>query len=101
MTVLGDGPPTLYDPGPVPGPGGWPVTYEQVATGSLPVVEAPLVPRLSAGLRLHGEYQGSGFTEPKYIARRGTGRSCSCHGCCISWRRPSTAYATPSRSPTG
>ena len=40
MTVLGDGPPTLYDPGPVPGPGGWPVTYEQVATGSLPVVEA-------------------------------------------------------------
>ncbi|KUN70113.1 hypothetical protein AQJ46_17210 [Streptomyces canus] len=74
MTVLGDGPPTLYDPGPVPGPGGWPVTYEQVATGSLPVVEAPLVPRLSAGLRLHGEYQGSGFTEPKYIARRGDGQ---------------------------
>ncbi|MEU0204739.1 hypothetical protein ABZ235_15930 [Streptomyces canus] len=74
MTVLGDGPPTLYDPGPVPGPGGWPVTYEQVATGSLPVVEQPLVPRLSAGLRLHGEYQGSGFTEPKYIARRGDGQ---------------------------
>ncbi|QUC62460.1 hypothetical protein IOD14_40005 [Streptomyces sp. A2-16] len=74
MTVLGDGPPTLYDPGPVPGPGGWPVTYEQVATGSLPVVEQRLVPRLSAGLRLHGEYQGSGFTEPKYIARRGDGQ---------------------------
>jgi len=74
MTVLGDGTPTLYDPGPVPGPGGWPVTYEQVATGSLPVVEQPLVPRLSAGLRLHGEYQGSGFTEPKYIARRGDGQ---------------------------
>ena len=32
------------------------------------------VPRLSAGLRLHGEYQGSGFTEPKYIARRGDGQ---------------------------
>ncbi|MFF0017201.1 hypothetical protein [Streptomyces sp. NPDC005374] len=74
MTVLGDGAPALYDTGPVPGPGGWPVTYEQVATGSLPVVELRLVPRLSAGLRLHGEYQGSGFTEPKYIARRGDGQ---------------------------
>ncbi|MEU6556169.1 hypothetical protein ABZ915_38855 [Streptomyces sp. NPDC046915] len=75
MTVLGDGAPALYDTGPVPGPGGWPVTYEQVATGSLPVVEPPpLVPRLSAGLRLHGEYQGSGFTDPKYIARRGDGQ---------------------------
>ncbi|WP_328748002.1 hypothetical protein OHT57_21025 [Streptomyces sp. NBC_00285] len=74
MTVLGGGTPTLYDSGPVPGPGGWPVTYEQVATGSLPVVEQRLVPRLSAGLRLHGEYQGSGFTEPKYIARRGDGQ---------------------------
>ncbi|WP_316743255.1 hypothetical protein [Streptomyces sp. MK7] len=77
MTVLGDGAPTLHDTGPVPGPGGWPVTYEQVATGTLPVVEQqppPLVPRLSAGLRLHGEYQGSGFTEPKYIARRGDGQ---------------------------
>ncbi|MDF3301606.1 hypothetical protein [Streptomyces tropicalis] len=75
MTVLGDGAPTLYDTGPVPGPGGWPVTYEQATTGRLPVVEPPaLVPRLSAGLKLHGEYQGSGFTEPKYIARRGDGQ---------------------------
>lgn len=79
MTVLGDEARALYDTGtPVPGPGGWPVTYEQVVTGSLPVVEAlfepQLVPRLSAGLRLHGEYQGSGFTEPKYIARRGDGQ---------------------------
>lgn len=32
------------------------------------------VPRLSAGLQLHGEYQGSGFNEPKYIARRGDGQ---------------------------
>ncbi|WP_236655615.1 hypothetical protein [Streptacidiphilus carbonis] len=32
------------------------------------------VPRLSAGLRLHGKYQGSGFTEPRYIARRGDGQ---------------------------
>ncbi|MER6079383.1 hypothetical protein [Streptomyces sp. NPDC001833] len=75
MTVLGDGAAALYDTGPVPGPGGWPVTYEQVATGNLPVVDPPSpVPRLSAGLQLHGEYQGSGFTEPKYIARRGDGQ---------------------------
>ncbi|MGW3291222.1 hypothetical protein ACWDR3_42000 [Streptomyces sp. NPDC001002] len=76
MTVLGDGPTALYGTGPVPGPGGRPVTYEQVATGSVPVVgqPQPLVPRLSAGLQLHGEYQGSGFTEPKYIARRGDGQ---------------------------
>lgn len=75
MTVLGDGTAALYDTGPVPGPGGWPVTYEQVATGNLPVVEQPpAVPRLSAGLKLHGEYQGSGFTDPKYIARRGDGQ---------------------------
>ncbi|WP_354644628.1 hypothetical protein [Kitasatospora camelliae] len=32
------------------------------------------VPRLSAGLALHGEYQGSGFTEPRYLARRGDGQ---------------------------
>ncbi|KUN87912.1 hypothetical protein AQJ66_09890 [Streptomyces bungoensis] len=76
MTVLGDGTTALYDTGPVPGPGGRPVTYEQVATGTLPVVGAPArpVPRLSAGLQLHGEYQGSGFTEAKYIARRGDGQ---------------------------
>lgn len=75
MTVLGDETAALHDTGPVPGPGGWPVTYEQVATGSLPVVEPPpLVPRLSSGLQLHGEYQGSGFTDPKYIARRGDGQ---------------------------
>ncbi|TDU04635.1 putative peptide zinc metalloprotease protein [Streptomyces sp. 846.5] len=41
------------------------------AADSVPVFP---VPRLSAGLRLHGEYQGSGFTEPKYIARRGDGQ---------------------------
>ncbi|MGW7823485.1 hypothetical protein ACWGLF_36380 [Streptomyces puniciscabiei] len=76
MTVLDDGTSALYDTGPVPGPGGWPVTYEQVTTGSLPAVGEPVrpAPRLSAGLRLHGEYQGSGFTEPKYIARRGDGQ---------------------------
>ncbi|MEV5874500.1 hypothetical protein AB0L75_09780 [Streptomyces sp. NPDC052101] len=76
MTVLDEGADALYDTGPVPGPGGWPVTYEQVTTGSLPAVGTPVrpAPRLSAGLRLHGEYQGSGFTEPKYIARRGDGQ---------------------------
>ncbi|WP_018548112.1 M50 family metallopeptidase [Streptomyces sp. LaPpAH-108] len=76
MTVSGNGTSTLYDTGPLPGPGGWPVTYEQVAAGSLPDAEVPSrpVPRISAGLQLHGEYQGSGFTEPKYIARRGDGQ---------------------------
>ncbi|WP_182455397.1 hypothetical protein [Streptacidiphilus sp. P02-A3a] len=50
----------------VPGPGGFATSFEPC-----PVLP---VPRLSAGLRLHGEYQGSGFTEPKYIARRGDGQ---------------------------
>ncbi|MGW3028410.1 hypothetical protein [Streptomyces sp. NPDC001221] len=76
MTLLGDNTAALYDTGPVPGPGGMPVTYEQVTAANSTVVgfEKPLVPRLSAGLQLHGEYQGSGFTEPKYIARRGDGQ---------------------------
>ncbi|MER6125509.1 hypothetical protein ABT173_23345 [Streptomyces sp. NPDC001795] len=76
MTLLKDNAAALYDTGPVPGPGGMPVTYEQVASGGLTVIglEKPVVPRLSAGLQLHGEYQGSGFTEPKYIARRGDGQ---------------------------
>ncbi|HEV2639146.1 MAG TPA: hypothetical protein VGX23_28660 [Actinocrinis sp.] len=54
----------------VPGPGGF-------ATSTLPPPRPAadgLVPRLSSGLRLHGEYQGSGFTEPRYIARRGDGQ---------------------------
>lgn len=79
---------------PVPGPGGFPYSrlWEdgagETATAPLPVPQRPpqtqpagplpgtraVVPRLSAGLRLHGEYQGSGFTEPKYIARRGDGQ---------------------------
>ncbi|MFF4156996.1 hypothetical protein [Streptomyces sp. NPDC001678] len=65
---------------PVPGPGGFPYVlppaYEEgEATGTPPPPDAEaVVPRLSAGLRLHGEYQGSGFTEPKYIARRGDGQ---------------------------
>ncbi|MEU4209724.1 hypothetical protein AB0F13_06940 [Streptomyces sp. NPDC026206] len=82
---------------PVPGPGGFPCTVaekygageygageEDAGTLRLPVVRQPvpqaqpdagaLVPRLSGGLRLHGEYQGSGFNEPKYIARRGDGQ---------------------------
>ncbi|MFF3600904.1 hypothetical protein [Kitasatospora indigofera] len=36
---------------------------------------APLpVPRLTTGLLLHGEYQGGGFTRPRYLARRGDGQ---------------------------
>lgn len=76
MTLLGDHAAAARDTGPVPGPGGIPVTYEQAATGTLPVVtvKGAGVPRLSTGLALHGEYQGSGFTAPKYIARRGDGQ---------------------------
>jgi putative peptide zinc metalloprotease protein len=76
MTLLGENAAALYDTGTVPGPGGLPMTYGQFATGELTVVglHKPVVPRLSAGLQLHGEYQGSGFTEPKYIARRGDGQ---------------------------
>ncbi|GAA2739909.1 hypothetical protein [Kitasatospora cinereorecta] len=40
-----------------------------------PAAGRPLpVPRLDAGLRLYGEYQGGGFTEPRYLARRGDGQ---------------------------
>ncbi|KOU52602.1 hypothetical protein [Streptomyces sp. WM6378] len=79
MTVLGDGAAARYDRGtPVPGPGGLPVIHEQVASDGLPpvgiTVEMLPVPRLSTGLELHGVYQGSGFTEPRYIARRGDGQ---------------------------
>lgn len=57
----------------VPGPGGFATTLQQFVPEQVPLPEFP-VPRLSAGLRLHGEYQGSGFNEPKYIARRGDGQ---------------------------
>ncbi|MFC1415205.1 hypothetical protein [Streptacidiphilus cavernicola] len=76
----------------VPGPGGFATTYQQFElhgqlghdeydeqrTVEQPYPAEPVpafpVPRLAAGLRLHGEYQGSGFTEAKYIARRGDGQ---------------------------
>lgn len=54
----------------VPGPGGFATSVQSPH----PPGPAFPVPRLSAGLRLHGEYQGSGFTEPRYIARRGDGQ---------------------------
>ncbi|MFI9205747.1 hypothetical protein [Streptomyces sp. NPDC053048] len=77
---------------PVPGPGGFPYAATracgegepEATTVRLPLAKQPeppprpeagsVVPRLGAGLRLHGEYQGSGFNEPKYIARRGDGQ---------------------------
>jgi putative peptide zinc metalloprotease protein len=80
------------DPGAlVPGPGGFATSIDQYTERYAPfdphdhpypephpqlLAPAPVfpVPRLSSGLRLHGEYQGSGFTEPKYIARRGDGQ---------------------------
>lgn len=68
-----------YDTGtlPVPGPGGFAVACQdptEKPTQRLGAEPGAVVPRLSAGLRLHGEYQGSGFNEPKYIARRGDGQ---------------------------
>ncbi|HEX4788587.1 MAG TPA: hypothetical protein VH372_09015, partial [Actinospica sp.] len=58
----------------VPGPGGF-ATSVPPARSAAPLGPASFpVPRPSAGLRLHGEYLGSGSTEPKYIARRGDGQ---------------------------
>ena len=58
------------NPAVVPGPGG---LATAVPAGPARIEGFP-VPRRSAGLRLHGEYQGSGFTETPYIARRGDGQ---------------------------
>ena len=57
----------------VPGAGGF-ATSVPPARPTVPPGRTFPVPRPSAGLRLHGEYQGSGFTEPRYIARRGDGQ---------------------------
>ena len=57
----------------VPGPGGFATSVPLARPAGPPGRTFP-VPRQSAGLRLHGEYQGSGFTEPKFIARRGDGQ---------------------------
>jgi putative peptide zinc metalloprotease protein len=54
----------------VPGPGGFATA---VQPRPAEIQNFP-VPRPSAGLQLHGEYQGSGFTDPQYIARRGDGQ---------------------------
>ncbi|MDX3078309.1 hypothetical protein [Streptomyces sp. MI02-7b] len=55
-----------------PGPTGTAV-YE--AEQSVPAYDTGFpVPRLGAGLQLLGEYQGSGFTEPRYLVRRGDGQ---------------------------
>jgi putative peptide zinc metalloprotease protein len=72
--------PTPVIPAVVPGPGGFPFTSGDFTSGDFTggdLLQVPPqfpVPRLSAGLQLHGEYQGSGFTEPKYIARRKDGQ---------------------------
>ncbi|WP_079063556.1 hypothetical protein [Peterkaempfera griseoplana] len=68
----------LEDQGGSPGPQqyAW-YTYEALAPQAEPEPEPEddaLPPRLSAGLKLHGEYRGSGFAEPRYIARRGDGQ---------------------------
>ncbi|MFI9721107.1 hypothetical protein ACIHFE_15875 [Streptomyces sp. NPDC052396] len=63
------------DGGPVPGAGGFPYAASWAdGTGEAAAPPPVAVPRLAAGLRLHGEYQGSGFTTPKYLARRADGQ---------------------------
>jgi putative peptide zinc metalloprotease protein len=57
----------------VPGPGGFATSVPLARPAGPPGRTFP-VPRPSAGLRLHGEYQGSGSIEPKFIARRGDGQ---------------------------
>ena len=57
----------------VPGPGGFATLVPPARPAVQPGQGFP-IPRQSAGLRLHGEYQGSGSAEPKYIARRGDGQ---------------------------
>lgn len=64
----------------LPGPGGFattlpmPILTSTATTPTTSITPTLPVPRRSAGLQLHGEYQGSGFTEPRYIARRGDGQ---------------------------
>ena len=48
------------------------IDTEHVAVSSAPDVGA--APRLADEIELIGEYQGSGFTEPRYIVRRGDGQ---------------------------
>ncbi|MFD8724511.1 hypothetical protein ACFV2H_42780 [Streptomyces sp. NPDC059629] len=45
-----------------------------MAAGTFTSLTPVPVPRLSKGLQTLGEYQGSGFTERKYIVRRGDGQ---------------------------
>jgi len=37
-------------------------------------MDSQVVPRLAPGLELYGEYEGSGFAEPQYVARRADGQ---------------------------
>ncbi|WP_377269392.1 hypothetical protein [Peterkaempfera sp. SMS 1(5)a] len=80
MTALDDqgGSPGPYAPAQGPGQQYAWYTYEALAPETEPEPEPEdddaLPPRLSAGLKLHGEYRGSGFAEPRYIARRGDGQ---------------------------
>ena len=57
----------------VPGPGGF-ATLVPPPRPAVPPGQGFPIPRQGAGLRLHGEYQGSGSAVPKYIARRGDGQ---------------------------
>ena len=45
----------------------------QRAARPTPLEAAPGAPRLCEGVTLLGEYEGSGYTEPHFLARRKTG----------------------------
>ncbi|MGH4023385.1 MAG: hypothetical protein ACRDRV_02240 [Pseudonocardiaceae bacterium] len=52
------------------------IDTERAVLAPLPVSEPPkhTAPRLAEGVELIGEYEGSGFQEPKYILRRADGQ---------------------------
>ncbi|MGW3357042.1 hypothetical protein ACWDFL_16730 [Streptomyces bungoensis] len=68
-------------PGPMPGrAGAGCASDEHAQPGPATTVHAPAtlhftpVPQPSPGLQTLGEYKGSGFTEPRYLVRRGDGQ---------------------------
>ena len=71
MTATGTPPASVPTQASIPGPGGFATSAWWPAPPLEPLFPTP---RRSQGLRLHGEYQGSGLTEPRYIARRGDGQ---------------------------
>ncbi|MFD8424942.1 hypothetical protein [Streptomyces sp. NPDC059466] len=72
-SVPGDAPPATTT-GTVRFPESSSATPHNGTTGVLTSVVAPAVPHLTRGLKTLGEYQGSGFTDRRYVVRRGDGQ---------------------------